>query len=179
MADPKAEILSALCGLKEADADYTGYINQPIPCALDEPVAWLVDTFLALDEETRGAIIDCVSQRVSQTVACHGIRRATNSVREQTSAGLEDAAVAVVFDAGKFDWRENVIDMSLVHHCGSRAGADADDVFERAAQRLSGEARDLLAGFVRRTEENKRIEVMGYEEHEGPDGFCLRRIARM
>jgi len=97
-----------------------------------------------------------------------------SAVLAMRTGSEEQATLAVVaFAISEFrsgDVRDVLMSLSGVHHAITRAGFDANALFNRIALTSGPAGRDLLEGFARRHPDLQSLRMMGLHEVETPEG---------
>jgi predicted proteasome-type protease len=99
-------------------------------------------------------------------------RMAVLAVRENSQARLWQALLAQVVEDFRWDYRENLMVLSVVYHSAKKIGADAKELFQRAADLAGARAADYLRAFSLHP---RSIRSMGYREVIAEDGFRYQR----
>lgn len=72
------------------------------------------------------------------------------------------------------DWRENLIDFALFHHCAIHIGLDPLSLFDEIAALSINPMKDLLHNFARRPPEDRNLAAFAHVEEHTPQGIFLR-----
>jgi hypothetical protein len=90
-------------------------------------------------------------------------------VRRNDPDLLFESLVAHAVEDFRWDPRENLMRLALVHHSAGKLGVDSAALFARVADMASPRAAEYLRGPP------LSLESCGYTEVEGPDGFSYQR----
>ena len=151
-----------------------GYGNLPIPQPLDDKITDLLRTWTALSRSARSAASLRVREDQRFTLLACSERLASLAVRTPDMEKIFFGLLALGVDGWRFDWRDNVLVLSLHYDAAQRLSA-AEPVFERAAVLLCPKVATALAGFLRRTPADKSIGAVGYVAGSDDDGFRYLR----
>lgn len=157
---------------------------EPIPSPFDEDMSCLIQRFIQSSDEERTFIRSIFSDKHSFAFIGFSQRMAVLAVRKRSEKYLFEGLIAHVIEGGKFDWRENVLVLSLLYHSAVKIGADPVALFTRAAALAGKPSAEELADvpiaktireYPHRAPEYRSIQAMGYEEAKDADGFCYKR----
>jgi len=109
------------------------------------------------------------------------------AVRDRDPEKIRFGLAALALEGGWPDWRDTTVILTLLHVSARKLDLDADDMFYEEARALSYEPvkeRDyflnagarILRSYAGRPDRLKELDVMAYEEYEGPDGFAYREV---
>jgi hypothetical protein len=104
----------------------------------------------------------------------YGERMASLAVRESNQELLVFGLIALGLDGWRFDWRENIMILSLHYDAAERIGAKPELVFEKAAALLNERVAKALHSFIG-SAADKSLEAMGYIAAVDNQGFRYRR----
>jgi hypothetical protein len=150
------------------------YLNQPIPCNLDERVRALVELFVSASTQERKMMLSMDTRRISGALLGFAERMAAAGVREISPARLLDGLVALIIENYSTDWRDVIIRMAPLYHAAVRIGVDAEELFDEAASYSENEVAGNLSAFPRRSPENRSLQAFGYKAVVEPDGIRYR-----
>jgi hypothetical protein len=122
-----------------------GYGTLPIPQARDGEISNPIATWMNLNEPSRN------------------------------ESALQISLIALGLDGWRFDWRENIIILSLHYDAAERIGVKPEFVFEKAAALLNEKVASALHSFIGRPVADKSLEAMGYIAAVDNQGFRYRR----
>lgn len=155
--------------------NHQGYWSSLIPSDVDRDISLLIDSIVNATNEERQFISSIFTDDYSFTFICFSERMACLAVREKSEKYLFEGLIAHAIEGGKFDWRENILVLSLLYHSAVKIGTNPDLLFNKAAEFAEGEIREIIRNFPRRAHEDRNIEAMGYVESENEQGFCYKR----
>jgi hypothetical protein len=152
-----------------------GYGLLPIPNKRDDEISALIEWWMALGQEDRVREAAAISESQRQTLLAYSERMASFTVRFQNPKAILLGLVALGIDGWRFDWRENVMLLSLHYNSARKLGLSPNDLFARAAAVLPPEAAHALDEFLQRADKDKSLNVMGFEEGSDENGFRYKR----
>ena len=165
-------VLAALLVLLKS-AIGSAYYKQPIPSEIDKGINKILEEFAAFDQVDMKQIADGVSGDDARVLGFFAERMASLAVRENSIAHLKQGVVALLIYAQTEDPRDVVLVLSLLHDAGIKISGNPKQVFNEVSS-VIGDAQ-LLSGFLARSDEDKSINAMGYEESESSEGFLYTR----
>ena len=159
----------------EIAARDTGYLHWELPHTLDGVLGSVVERFSNGDEDTREAILGTMTLEGAQALAVYGERMASLAVHEDSSATLLRGLVAVGMAAAKEYEKGLLLLLPLFDASARSLTIDPDALFRSAAEVLGEHAPGWLAGFPERSEPERSLSVMGYEERASDNGLLYAR----
>lgn len=150
------------------------YLNQPIPCNLDERVRALVELFMSASTQQRIIVLSADTLRISGSLLAFAERMAAAGVREHSRSCLLQGLVALIVENYRTDWRDVILRMAPLYHAASRIGIDAEELFDEAASYSDNEVAGNLSAFPRRKPEDRSLKAFGYKEVLESDGIRYR-----
>jgi hypothetical protein len=156
--------------------DYWSYWDQPIPNELDYEIIKLIDYFIELDLTQRNVFFERLSDKHSQILFAFSERMASLGVRERSTEPLLYGLLALIIEAFKFDWRENISRFSLFYDAAIKIDHLPEKLFLKAASYARDDIANDVEAFLKRDDKLKSIGVMGYEEGLGVDGFRYTKL---
>ena len=159
----------------EADSPFrrNPYLNQPFPSELDRAITDLVVSFRGVPPAVRSTWSKQLSFQVSdsQVLLTYAARMATQALREASEDRITAGLLAVLLEAERDDWRENVIVLSLLYDATTRLKADPRKLFKDVAE-MAPElpSSETIREFPHRKPEDLSIEAMGYRTSMTPQG---------
>lgn len=153
------------------------YWASKIPCPEDEQIAQLCEAYQrSMSPQERRSFAQALTLNAQWVLGAFSTRAAMLGVRQKEARWLILGIVAltILLETPHTDWREILIDLSVLHHSARKLG-NVREVFERGTEHVENEeVRQLLLGYLERDPKDQRIEVMGWEEVEGPSGVIYR-----
>jgi hypothetical protein len=125
-----------------------GYGTLPIPQARDGEISNLIATWMNLDEPSRNESALQITDQQSTVFLTYSERMASLAVRERNQELLVFGLIALGLDGWRFDWRENIMILSLHYDAAERIGAKPELVFEKAAALLNKSVANALHSSV-------------------------------
>jgi hypothetical protein len=153
----------------------TGYLQWELPHTLDGVLGSVVERFSNGDEDTREAILGTMTLEGARALAVYGERMASLAVHEDSTAALLRGLVAVGMAAAKEYEKELLVLLPLFDQSARKLTIDPDALFRSAAEVLGEQAPDWLARFPERSEPERALSVMGYEEERSDNGLLYAR----
>lgn len=89
---------------------------------------------------------------------------ATAAVRESNAQKVELALVAIAIKDIGVDFRDSLSLLALIYHSADKIGQDPIGLFRKIASISSIRISEFLAGFLKRTPEERAIATFGYKE---------------
>ncbi|WP_193368408.1 hypothetical protein [Pelagibius marinus] len=165
-------MLAALSALLERAAG-SAYSRQSIPSDLDTAIGEALARLPSCDDADRALVAEGIAGDHARGLKLFAERMASLAVRKHDPGPLKTGLAALLIAARSEDDREVLLVLSLLHDAAIKVAGSAEALFVEAGS-LFGQA-ELLDGFLRRADKDKRIQVMGYEESETEDGFLYVR----
>ncbi|HET6656876.1 MAG TPA: hypothetical protein VFG61_03175 [Gaiellaceae bacterium] len=147
-----------------------------------------VTAFRDAEPEERTAMNAALTQTEAGILDGLAQEAAEKAVRENDPERIRFGLAALALEGGWPDWRDTTVILTLLHVSARKLDLDADRVFYEEARALAYdpvEERDyfinagarLLRSYAGRPDRLKELDVMAYEEYEGPNGFAYREVA--
>ena len=153
---------------------HRGAGRLPIPSERDEQITRLLDRVAT--PENRQVLRTIFNHTHETPLTSYAERMAALAVRTKSEIpiqrGLIAAGIAAIVTT---DIREVILILPVLWHSMDLLGIDPEDALAAINDRLDDDAREFLAGFARRTPENRTIESMGYIVQPDEDGFRYHR----
>ena len=92
------------------------------------------------------------------------------AVRQNNYDFIKQGLVLQSIENARTDKRDNIVRLSLLYNSARKLHQDPDILFEEIAHISAVEIKEILLNFIKRTEREKSISVMGYKEINDP-GF--------
>jgi hypothetical protein len=150
-----------------------GYGSWPLPCHVDDKISTIIGIFLRPTPNERK--VSFGKTKTSLLFLSFSRRMAILGVRENSENRLFEGLMAHVIEDFRYDYRENLIMLSLLHYSAYKIGLNPYGLFQRAAAFATPETADHLLGYGRRKPGVGLIESMGYREVVTPDGISYER----
>lgn len=148
-----------------------GYWTSPIPSHLDESISESLRHWIKWSSESRAEARSHLGDHEGGFLRGYSERMATLAVRERSPKLIFLGLVALGLEGGRFDWRENLLVISLHYDAANRIGEDADAIFREAAALFEAEIGNAIMEYANRSPEGKTIKSMGYEANGDGDAF--------
>lgn len=165
--------------LTELDDMPDDYFWGPLPTAMDETAARVVDGFIGGDEEARTALLEAMNTDRAWTLSAYAERAASLAVHQSDPEPLVRGLVAIGLAATQLYEKEVLILLPLFWRSAERIGVDGTLLFTSASDLLGDAAPDpdWIRLFPERDERGRSLGVMGYEEREEPNGLLYHRAS--
>jgi hypothetical protein len=164
--------LAALSALLERAAD-SAYFKQAIPSAIDEEIGDVLVRLSSCDEDELASVAGGIAGAHARVLSLFAERMASLAVRKNSPDPIRRGLAALMIVARTADVREVLLVLSLLHDAAMKVTGSAKELFADVGALFGGA--EFLNGFLKRSDEDKRIQVMGYEESETEDGFLYVR----
>jgi hypothetical protein len=167
--DKALKLASELCGINSKD-----YRTDSLPGPKDEIIADLLDGYEYLPEDCRNLFGSPIDERTSFTLTAFAHGAAMLAVRTNTPKWVKQALIALMLALESRDDRDVLMMLSIVHDSAAKLDKVARVYADAAALAPNPKAASLVLGYLQRTPDDKRIEVMGFHELSGPHGLVYR-----
>jgi hypothetical protein len=151
----------------------TEYYSHPIPSEMDENLSEVIGGYLSLDNETFESIVSGIEGDNARVLGLYAERMASLAVRQHSAAPIRNGLIALIIYSRTQDSRDVMLILSLLHDASIKVAGDANEIFHEISSLVCGEK--LLNNFLARSDEDKSIKAMGYEESCNEDGFLYMR----
>ncbi|MEO8289492.1 MAG: hypothetical protein ABI649_00670 [Gaiellaceae bacterium] len=146
-----------------------------------------VAAFRAAGPDERSAMSAALTREDSAWLNSLAREAAERAVRESDHERIRFGLAALALEGGWPDWRDTLVTLTLLHVSARKLELDADRLFEDEAEALayrpvkerdyfSNAGAKIIHSYAGRPARLKELDVMGHEEHEGPDGFSYRWV---
>lgn len=145
---------------------------NPTKNSFDSELSDLCQKFATSDSKTRAAMRNAISMDEFYTLLTFSKRAAVFAIREQSVEWIKNGLTAVaIIEAERIDYRDTLMSVPLLYHSAKRIGANADQLFREAAELCEPNVKELLIGFINRSDEEKDLRSSwGYDEVETAGG---------
>ena len=152
--------------IEQAVPSITGFL--PLPNVADEKCARIVRLYVDHPAE-RAAIRSAGTVKQYRIMLVYCARMVVLCVRRRDPELLFESLVAHAVEDFRWDARDNLVVLSLVHHSAGKLGVDSAALFARVADMASSHAAEYLS------RPPLSLASCGFVEVEGPDGFIYDR----
>ena len=146
-----------------------GY-GPELPSDADRTFIQLADTYFGAAPESRSAIRASVPNDSRLLLIGFSDRMAILADRLSDPDFLERALAAHLIEDFRYDPRENLFRLALVHHVAGKLRQDPNQLWEHAAANASASGAEQLREFLARPAELKSLAAMRIVEKQTPDG---------
>jgi hypothetical protein len=157
----------------------SGYLRRELPNPLDGVLGNVVERFSDGNEATREAIIETMTLDAARALAVYGERMASLAVHEDSTATLLRGLVAVGMAAAREYHKELIVLLPLFDRSARKLTIDPDALFDAAAEILAEAAPEWLSRFPERSEAERDLARMRYEERLSNNGLLYARSGPM
>ena len=145
---------------------------NPAKNSLDSELSGLCQRFATSEAQARAVMRTAISLEEFYTLLTFSSRAAVFALRERNVDWIKNGLRAVaMIEAERTDARDILLSIPLLYHSAKRIGANADQLFREAAELSEPNVKELLVGFINRSDEEKDIRSSwGYDEVETASG---------
>ena len=133
-------------------------------------VQFICDHYLRALPDERARIHSMVRPDISFLFFMYAKAMAVEAVRERRDEKVFKGLVALAVENRVFDWRDSTMVLALLHHSAIKIGADALQLFQRAAAISTPQTRESFLQFSARAPENLDLAKFGYQEGTDSEG---------
>jgi hypothetical protein len=156
-------------------ARYAGYLQRDLPDPLDLVLGRVVERFADGDAETRAAILETQTLDAARALSVYGERMASLAVHEDSTGMLLRGLVAVGLAAAREYHKELIVLLPLFDRSARKLTIDPDALFDAAAEILGEASPEWLSRFPERSEAERDLAGMRYEERPSDKGLLYAR----
>lgn len=98
------------------------------------------------------------------------------AVRIGTAALIRNGIIALALEDRHSDWRDTLRTLPLLEHSAKRLGRNFAEMCSSARSFMTGGFRDLLDGYLERTQEERALKCWGWREVESSGRFSYASI---
>jgi hypothetical protein len=165
-------ILTTLLALFKSALE-SAYYQQPIPSETDDGISRVLSGLSAKDQTDLKLVSDGVTGDEARVLGLYAERMASLAVRENSVNRIKQGLMALSIYARTEDPRDVLLVLSLLHDASVKTSGNPKQVFNEV-NAVFGET-VLLSEFLNRSDEDKSIDAMGYEESKTTEGFLYAR----
>lgn len=152
------------------------YLESPLPTEMDRNFSHLMQLYRQAAEDSRCTACQSLDESRAAWLNVFAYRMAMLAVRQQSPETLTDALTALLMIARQDDRHNFLMTLSIAYRSATRLG-NPDQHFRKASQyACDAESAKLLLGFLERAPQDKRIEIMGFQEIMGQNGVIYVHI---
>lgn len=171
------EVANAAVGLLNITKNLQpiNYYRDRLPSSIDEEIVGICSQIMDSPPEKLPIFVSSLNAE-SYDILMNFCRRMTMlSVRQNSSDYLLKGLVALSLVADKYDYREVLMELSLVYHSAEKLNINPKQLFSVASNYSSSESiKKLIMEYLDRPLENRNIEKMGFKEVYGPSGLIYQ-----
>ena len=146
-----------------------------------------VTAFRGAEPEERAAMNAALTRKEAGILDGLAREAAEAAVRENDPERIRFGLAALALEGGWPDWRDTTVVLTLLHVSARKLELDADRIFYEESRALAYEpvkqrnyftnaGARILRSYAGRPDRLKELDVMAYEEYEGPKGFGYRWV---
>lgn len=165
-------ILNSLLALLRLALE-SAYYQQPISCELDDEIGDILVELSTYNQKDIELITDNVSSDDGRVLGLFAERMASLAVRQNSLEPIRRGLFALLIYSRTEDPRDVLLVLSLLHDAIIKVGDIPKTIFNETGALFGGSA--FLSDFLDRSEEDKSIDSMGYEESKNEEGFLYVR----
>lgn len=166
------DILNSLLALEKLALEST-YYQQPIPCELDDGIRDILADLYGHDQKDIELISTSVSNDNGRVLGLFAERMASLAVRQNSIEPVKSGLFALLIYIKTEDPRDVLLVLSLLHDAVIKVGDIPKTIFNEVGTLFGGIS--FLSDFLNRSDEDKSIDAMGYEESKNEEGFLYVR----
>lgn len=151
------------------------YLKSNLPGPVDEEILAICTEVMGSSPVHRKDFVSLLETDAHYVLHNFGYRMAMLSVRENSYDYLLKGLVALSLAATKSDYENILMTLSLFYRSAEKLNVDPEKLFTEASQYAPSPAvAEFILGYLRRSPENRRIEIMGFKEVDGPSGLIYQ-----
>jgi len=148
-------------------------------CTADEEsglIASIVEAFASSNSSGRLRIVSRLSQNASRALIGYAHKMATDAVRQTSPDLVVRGLVALAIEGGRWDIRDSIMPMALLHHSALKLGMDAGKAFETAASlATSASMSEAMRSFPARRPADRDLIAFCFREVVTSNGFTYEQ----
>lgn len=157
------------------NVELSDYWNSKLPNSIDEEVMEIISSVMNGAMEQRQDFLSLIDDGAIRLLDVFGTRMTMLSVRKNSCDYLLKGLIALEFAATRSDYRDILMTLSLFYRSAEKLNVDPEKLFREASQYAPSPAvAEFILGYLRRSPENRRIEIMGFKEVDGPSGLIYQ-----
>jgi len=165
-------ILNSLIALLKLALN-SAYYQQSIPGKFDEEISDIIVDLSGRDNKEVEIIASGVSGDDGRVLGLFAERMASLAVRQNSIEPVKRGLFALLIYARSEDPRDVLLVLSLLHDAVLKVGYTPQKVFDDVSASINVGA--ILNEFLKRSEDDKSIDAMGYKESKNEGGFLYVR----
>lgn len=151
------------------------YFRDRLPGPIDEEIMEICLQIMGSPPDQLPMFVSSFNSQAHYLLMNFCRRMTMLSVRQNSRDYLLKGLVALSLVADKYDYREVLMEVSLVYHSAEKLNVDPRQLFSVASNYSSSESiRQLIMGYLDRSLENRDIKKMGFKEVHGPSGLIYQ-----
>lgn len=166
------DIFDALLDVLKNASDIA-YYKLPVPAKIDLEISDVLAKVIQYGQEDLLTVLKEIDQDYGQVLGLFAERAASIAVRRSSKELIKDGILALLIYDFTADTRDTLLVLSVLHDAAIRIGADPYTLFEEIGS-IFGQSEFLLQ-FLKRNEEDKSIEAMGYQALSTKEGIVYKR----
>jgi hypothetical protein len=151
------------------------YYKDKLPSSIDEEIMGICSQIMDSSPQKPPIFVSSLNTESCDMLMNFCRRMTMLSIRQNSSDYLLKGLVALSLVADRYDYREVLMEISLVYHSAEKLNVDPKQLFSVASNYSSSESiRKLIMGYLDRSLENQDIGKMGFKEVYGPSGLIYQ-----
>jgi len=152
-----------------------GWGASRMPNEIDDEITDVIKGYLELDDGEKRKVRESVERDQKFVFLAFAERMASLAIRLRSQEPLMIAMMAMFLQIGTGDVREDILRLTLIHAAAQKLGIDPRCVFLESARQFGLDDTSGLEAFLKRSDEDKSLDSMGYVEGADEDGFRFVR----
>lgn len=152
------------------------YWADKLPSTIDAKIAKMCTLYMQATLIQRQVLSSSFTRRMSFNLSIFSTRMAMLGVRQRREDMLLDGLIALVMilDWLDADVREVLMDLSVIYNSAAKIG-NPGHLFHTVVQyAVEDRTKRVILNYITRSPEDKQIEMMGWQEIDGPNGLIYR-----
>lgn len=151
------------------------YLKSNLPGPVDEEILAICTSVMESSSVERTDFVSLLEADAHYVLHNFGYRMAMLSVRVNSYQYLLKGLVALILAATKSDYENVLMTLSLFYRSAEKLNVAPEKLFAEASQYAPSEpVAEFILGYLQRSPENRRIEIIGFKEVDGPAGLIYQ-----
>ncbi len=151
----------------------SSYFKQPLNSEIDQKLKKEISALRLITKKELDLLFKKISCNESRILGLFAERMASIAVRNHDITLVKYGLYALLIYSQTEDPRDVILVLSLLYDAADKISEHAKETFESVISETKEEK--LLRNFLKRNDEDKSIESMGYKESKDKDGFLYVR----
>lgn len=163
----------AIATLPEDTLTYFNYYKSKLPNGKDDEITKLVEVYKAARPEDRLTIANGLTGQQANWLDTYGFRMSMLSVRQGSADLLKSGLIALLMTMKIKDWRESIMSTSVLYRAAELLHVGDAAIRDAAKYAPDAETNERLLDYLKRTDDDKTVEAMGFRELTGKNGLIF------